>query len=279
METGLPAERLAALLGRDDDSFLASLRLKARICRFTPECALHPVRVESETLSVLRRIRQDQRELLHWRSLTAPALSWQTYTVRPVPPAMALLINRCFHYLGTPREGLTLGLFASSSRELPPAVSMTFSEFDLRSVAPFLPASAPPPTVLVLSRVYAFPWAVPNSFSFGFRRAAAWLKQNSSDPRLLLTYVNPNLGFTGASYSAANWLEARTGGGYAVPLSGRRVHHLARAGKALWRPGATALPHSRPAPSAFAAEARASANPGLPLEHRGQAWLRGGMRR
>jgi hypothetical protein len=58
---------------------------------------------------------------------------------------------------------------------------------------------------LVLSRVYSLAWAPRNSLSHILARAARLLREREPRPRLLFTYLNPNVGFDGASYKAANW--------------------------------------------------------------------------
>jgi hypothetical protein len=55
----------------------------------------------------------------------------------------------------------------------------------------------------VLSRVFAFPRTPPNALSTLLSRVAK--QQKLLGVELLLTYVNPNVGFTGVSYRASNW--------------------------------------------------------------------------
>jgi len=58
----------------------------------------------------------------------------------------------------------------------------------------------------VVSRVFAFDWAPRNVISFLLARTEVSEAVNS-DVTMLLTYINPNMGFNGASYKAANWIE------------------------------------------------------------------------
>ncbi|OYV81726.1 MAG: hypothetical protein B7Z73_17740 [Planctomycetia bacterium 21-64-5] len=60
-------------------------------------------------------------------------------------------------------------------------------------------------SALVLSRVYVFPEAPKNAISFALAKLRRWLAINRSEITTLITYCNPNLGFTGASYEADNW--------------------------------------------------------------------------
>src|SRR5207253_687620 len=55
----------------------------------------------------------------------------------------------------------------------------------------------------VVSRVFAFDLAPRNTLSFLL--AAVQREERHFGVTDLLTYVNPNMGFTGTSYYAANW--------------------------------------------------------------------------
>lgn len=72
--------------------------------------------------------------------------------------------------------------------------------------------------VAVVSRVFAFDWAPRNVISYLLARTEQMSDAISPEVRMLLTYLNPNMGFTGASYKAANWsrlgLETGTRYGY-----------------------------------------------------------------
>jgi len=59
--------------------------------------------------------------------------------------------------------------------------------------------------VLMLSRVFAFDWAPQNTITFVVRRALVVARDQFPAARMVLTYVNPNLGFSAASYRAGNW--------------------------------------------------------------------------
>jgi hypothetical protein len=103
------------------------------------------------------------------------------------------------HYLrSTRRDAENWALFDGSTI----VAAAALSPCDLTHLRP-LPRSVQVDEVVVLSRVYAFSSAPKNTLSFFFghlaKRAASQLK------RLMISYVNPNLGFTGASYRAANW--------------------------------------------------------------------------
>jgi hypothetical protein len=56
-----------------------------------------------------------------------------------------------------------------------------------------------------VSRVYSCDAAPPNAISFLLARVRSALRRSGHDIGLLITAVDPNLGFAGSSYRAANW--------------------------------------------------------------------------
>ncbi|GEM_PF-3068274 len=82
-----------------------------------------------------------------------------------------------------------------------------------------------------VSRVYSCDVAPPNAISYLLARVRHSLARAGRDADLLVTAVDPNLGFTGASYRAANWQHWLTvrprpylyhSGQYATPRQLRR---------------------------------------------------------
>lgn len=62
-----------------------------------------------------------------------------------------------------------------------------------------------PDRVWDVSRVYSFDVAPGNAISFLLAKVRTALRQSEPQLELLTTAVDPNLGFTGSSYRAANW--------------------------------------------------------------------------
>jgi hypothetical protein len=129
-----------------------------------------------------------------------------------------------FHYLRSFRRDSLCVAAVAESRIV--ALCM-ISPFDLPHIARKL-AVEPYEDVAVVSRVFAFDWAPRNTISFMLARA-----EKVASARLLLTYLNPNMGFTGASVRAANWEPAgfETGTRYAYLaasyITDRRLANLA----------------------------------------------------
>ena len=61
-----------------------------------------------------------------------------------------------------------------------------------------------------VSRVYSVDRAPRNAISYLLSRVRSYLRRNMPSIDLLVTAVDPNLGFTGSSYRAANWQQWMT---------------------------------------------------------------------
>jgi hypothetical protein len=115
-------------------------------------------------------------------------------------------IQEHHHYLGTCRSGYHLGLFHAER----PFALVTLSYCDVSALQEHLPAGLEKNDVLILSRIVVSRAAPANTASFLIGRMFAWLRQHRPDVKLLLTYLDPNLGFSGSLYSATNWFQFAT---------------------------------------------------------------------
>src|SRR4051812_42659145 len=146
----------------------------------------------------MERLRDEpQVDLGPLRSITEPpphVPPLGELAVRHVPADRADHILQHFHYLRSPRrDAITIAALHRGRI----AALCSLSPLDLGYIAARLPV----PDVAVVSRVFAFDWAPRNVVSYLLARA-----ERMDDARVLLTYLNPNMGFTGASYKASNWL-------------------------------------------------------------------------
>lgn len=153
-----------------------------------------------------------QRLALQVKTRTAPHLD-MSVAPSPAPSSVhalefaavdastARVIEESFHYLGSARtDASAFGTYANGKL----AALATASPLDLPPVIASLPTNVAVDRVRVISRVFAFDWAPPNTITHLLARVTAALKKTDG-AKLLLTYLNPNLGFTGVSYRAANW--------------------------------------------------------------------------
>ncbi len=202
----LAADRALDLVAEPgDDTFLARLRLRQQMPRLSRRELADPRIAAAEARAVLERIRRDQQGFLHWHEGRGDGAAGSS--VRDVPADVTRAVCERFHYVGTPRDGAALGLyFAGTPQGMPPATLLLASRFDLAGHGDALPAGVAPDNVLLLSRVYTFRWAPRNAFSFCWSRALPLLRQRFPQAALVLTYLDPNVGFTASSYLAANWL-------------------------------------------------------------------------
>jgi hypothetical protein len=119
-----------------------------------------------------------------------------------IEPPVANDVMRRFHYLRSPRsDGRSYGLSTYAGRLVALCVSSPLDVDRLRELLSAI--GRPHESARVISRVFVFEGGPKNSISYLLSRVAREERQlGASD---LLTYVNPNMGFTGGSYLASGW--------------------------------------------------------------------------
>lgn len=199
----------AVALARPND--YEQLLLKLRLALRGPQLKLLPSaavkgRLAKWAAELLADIRAQQ--LPHKDLIPKPLSNLVTdFELRHIPFELASIQHRAFHYIGSPRQGLHVGLVHRAQAGLSlPCYLLTFSPFDIDYAAPYVSQVLGGANVLMLARVHGFPSAPRNAFSYAFSKAAHELKSAFPHTDVVLTYVNPNVGFMGASYRAANWL-------------------------------------------------------------------------
>lgn len=130
----------------------------------------------------------------------APSLS--ELEVRIIKQQDAEPVLAHFHYLRSFRED-SVSVAALYKHRIVALCSV--SPLDLSALARRLRIDSFREAAMI-SRVFAFDWAPRNVISYLLARTDE-SKAVSSNVRVLLTYLNPNMGFTGASYKAANWVQ------------------------------------------------------------------------
>lgn len=122
-----------------------------------------------------------------------------------VAPASAAKIFGHLHYLRYDRPGSEYYALLDPVHGLPVTICAVVP-LEWKRVATWIRAQfgVPPDRVLDVARVFSCPTAPANAVSYLLARVRGSLaREGRAD--LLTTIVDPNLGFTGASYRAANW--------------------------------------------------------------------------
>lgn len=164
--------------------------------------------VSKEIERCAQRLKGVKRKYQHFFEPSQKSVGLRELSFRKVPKSVASIVNRKFHYIGYNRsKSIYLGFFLDDMKGQGKLVSMiTLSPFDLEHVRSFLPEGITSKNVLVVSRIFAFDWAPKNCISFMMGRMFSWLRQNKPQIKFLLTYLNPNVCFSGTSYKASNWI-------------------------------------------------------------------------
>ncbi len=184
------------------DSFSLFLQLALHLPRFESEFARCDEVIHAEGKRLRDRLAAVRRETAKLVPRWTKQFQLSELTLTPISDEIAKPILECYHYLMSFRPRSThLGL--TSKGEEWPWVLVSLSPFDLDNIT--IAQSQGMESTLVLSRVYAFPQAPKNAISFTLSKVRRWLAAHRPDVTALVTYCNPNLGFTGASYEADNW--------------------------------------------------------------------------
>jgi hypothetical protein len=224
------------LLSASDDS-----RLNLRDCRFfSPESpfgalvseAAHRAGVEPRTLAVLallhlprvasyggwvkrwhvqqeletqaERLRRDARAARSYVSFESFALGDLMF--ERVDSSQALPVLTLLHYLRSARQGSLYFALVDPVHSLPVTLC-SLSQLQWKCVGSHIRSrfAIPPQRIWDISRVYSVDTAPRNAISMLLSRVRTYMRHNMPSASLLLTAVDPNLGFTGGSYRAANW--------------------------------------------------------------------------
>lgn len=150
--------------------------------------------------TLVRELAAEMPPSAEWRVPLATSPRELSFTV--VSDEQSSLVMRSFHYLRSPRtDGTSYGLVDATGHTVALCV---VSPLDVAAIADLLCSRGRrPASAAVVSRVFAFDGSPPNSLSYLLARVAEAERERGTDD--LVTYVNPNMGFTGASYRASGW--------------------------------------------------------------------------
>jgi hypothetical protein len=199
-----PLDRELIGLGLSGRDLNRSLPL--HLAQFT-QAQLTPSLVQGETRRVAEYILTKRMSIPQELKPIAERVSLSDTLLIEIDAPIAQIVHECYHYLGSPRtDGIHFGLIQKSGLKLKLLALATLSPFDMTHVERALPADLRTEQVLVLSRLYAFEWAPKNAISYMLGRVFDRIRNYHPHIKLLLTYLNPNLGFSGSIYKATNWV-------------------------------------------------------------------------
>lgn len=184
------------------------LQLSLHLPRFPHNIALQGNTIMAEAKRLSQRLHKIQAPYI---SETSGLISDSNYSLQDmrfceVSENISLPILNSFHYILSARSASYHFGLKASLNDLWPVIMCSLSPFDLANITPVIEERGyRPERCMVLSRVFAFPACPKNAVSYLLRRLRCWLKDHKPEVELLLTYVNPNMGFTGACYLADNW--------------------------------------------------------------------------
>lgn len=197
-------EGVAPLIERTHDGVPSSRDLLLQALLHLPRIATSdgtvcPAAAANE-IDRLRNVRSQELSAVRSLARRPPGLdAVDQLEIRTVDNAEAAPILSTYHYLTSFRDD-SLAIGAVFEKRV--VALCTLSPFDLGHVEKHLPVS--PDEVAVVSRVFTFDWAPRNTISFLLARTERAAREAGT--RMLLTYLNPNMPFSGSSYRAANWV-------------------------------------------------------------------------
>jgi hypothetical protein len=151
--------------------------------------------------SLLTNLAQELPERAAW-FVRDGGSSPSSFRFHEIDGARAYDVLKRFHYLRSPRiDGRTYGLSTGAGNLVALCVSSPLDVGTLRQLLTERGRSAE--FARVVSRVFAFEGAPKNTISYMLSRTAR--EERHFGATDFVTYVNPNMGFTGTSYRASNW--------------------------------------------------------------------------
>jgi hypothetical protein len=186
-----------------------SRALAVRVLLHLPRVASHKGwltrwQVERELRISAERLRNDARAAS--RYLPVGRFQLCDLSFEEIDSSRALPVLTSLHYLRSARphsrhfalvdpvDGRPVSLCSLSPLNWKCVGSQICSQFDIR-----------PERAWDVSRVYSADNAPPNAISALLSRVRRYLRRSVDSVDLLVTAVDPNLGFTGSSYRASNW--------------------------------------------------------------------------
>jgi hypothetical protein len=175
--------------------------------------------IQHEIRAVSDFLEESQRPYAQWLKPPERPIELSDLEFISLDADIAKIYHESFHYIGSYRPGRH---FAFQDRNSGRIVCIgSVASCDLKHAEEKIAPNVDPQSVLMLSRFFAFRWAPERTFSYFHGKLRLQLMKEF-DTRLMLSFVNPNLGFNGNSYKSANWiLFAHEAGTHYMYLNGR----------------------------------------------------------
>jgi hypothetical protein len=162
------------------------------------------LQVQRELRISAERLRRDARAAIGY--VPAKRFELRDLVFEEIEPSRALPVLTTLHYLRSARPGSLYFALVDPIARLPVTLC-SVSPLQWKCVGSEILAQSaiPPARVLDISRLYSVNNAPTNAISSLLSKVRTYLHHNMPAIDLLVTAVDPNLGFTGTSYRAANW--------------------------------------------------------------------------
>jgi hypothetical protein len=151
-------------------------------------------------------LRKDIAAVRGRRQVPADKVELKDLRFAEFPAERADLIFSRLHYLRSARPGSLNFALVDPATDRPYSVcSVSPLEWKLVGRQVRQQFGIAESSVWDVSRVFSFDLAPPNAISYLLGRVRSRFRTGTEGVKLLVTAVDPNLGFTGSSYRAANW--------------------------------------------------------------------------
>jgi hypothetical protein len=188
--------------------------LAVRVLLQLPRVASHKgwvtrLQAERELRSSAERLRRDT--LAASVHVPVEKFDLRDLTFEEIDSSRALPVLASLHYLRSTRLGSRYFALVDPVHKLPVTLcSMSPLEWKCVGSHIYRQFAIPPEGLWEISRLYSVDSAPFNSISFLLSKLRTYVRHNIVSAGLLVTAVDPNLGFAGSSYRAANWQQWMT---------------------------------------------------------------------
>jgi hypothetical protein len=190
---------------RDLDHRALSVRTLLHLPRVAnPRGYVSRTQVDRELFFTGRQLRADTSAARGLISTGTAELGQLLFT--EIPPEQAEALFSKLHYLRSGRQN-SVNFALIHPGDLLPTTLCSVSPLEWRRLGSQIDKhfNIAPDKIWDISRVYSQNGAPPNAISYLLSRVRVALRRSGRDIELLVTAVDPNLGFLGSSYRAANW--------------------------------------------------------------------------